>query len=319
MAGARWILRFGGSSTAAEGGTGIVLIKETGEAVAMSFKLDFSCTNNTAKYEAYLTGLVVAREMGIKCLRVIGDSNLVCQAKGEFALKEPSVAPYRAMAQMLEDSFENFDIQHSQRSDNHFSNALATLGARISFEGTTTKVTIIKKPVPAIQVLKEELFGQPLDQADWRSPIKEALLSPSNKEQLKCFKDYTLVAGELYRKFLGGVLARCLSLSKSSKRLREVHEKSYSFSSTISHYRHLQRLGYYWLDMENKLPTSKFSVKNVSTSPTMKNHMLCSPSTIGESHFLEYHIEGVLLDNRDEVYHLKRMATRYFVEGGVLF
>ena len=86
MAGARWILRFGGSSTAIEGGTGIVLIKETGEAVAMSFKLDFSCTNNTAKYEAYLTGLVVACEMGIKCLRVIGDSNLVvCQAKGEFA------------------------------------------------------------------------------------------------------------------------------------------------------------------------------------------------------------------------------------------
>ena len=52
----------------------------------MSFKLDFSCTNNMAKYEAYLTGLVVACEMGIKCLRVIGDSNLVvCQAKGEFA------------------------------------------------------------------------------------------------------------------------------------------------------------------------------------------------------------------------------------------
>ena len=60
----------------------------------MSFKLNFPCTNNTAEYEAYLTGLAVAREMGIKHLRVIGDSNLVvCQAKGEFALKEPSLAP----------------------------------------------------------------------------------------------------------------------------------------------------------------------------------------------------------------------------------
>ena len=85
----------------------------------MSFKLNFPCTNNIAEYEAYLTGLVVVREMGIKHLRVIGDSNLVvCQAKGEFALKEPSLAPYRAMAQMLEDSIEDFDIQHSQRSDN---------------------------------------------------------------------------------------------------------------------------------------------------------------------------------------------------------
>ena len=65
----------------------------------MPFKLNFTCTNNTVEYEAYLIGLAVAREIGIKCLRVIGDSNLVvCQAKGEFALKEPSLAPYRAMA-----------------------------------------------------------------------------------------------------------------------------------------------------------------------------------------------------------------------------
>ena len=80
----------------------------------MSFKLNFPCTNNTAEYEAYLRGLAVACEMGIKHLRVIRDSNLVvCQTKGEFALKEPSLAPYRAMAQMLEDSFDDFDIQHS--------------------------------------------------------------------------------------------------------------------------------------------------------------------------------------------------------------
>ena len=75
--GARWTLRFDGSSTTTEGGAGIVLIKEIGEAVAMSFKLNFTCTNNTVEYDAYLIGLAIAHEMGIKCLRVIGDSNLV--------------------------------------------------------------------------------------------------------------------------------------------------------------------------------------------------------------------------------------------------
>ena len=155
-----WILRFDGSPTATKGGVGIVQIKEAGEAVAMSFKLNFPCTNNTAEYEAYLKGLAVVREMGIKHLRVIGYSNLVvCQAKGKFTLKELSLAPYRAMAQMLEDSFEDFDIQNSQRSDNRFVDALATLGARISFEGTAIEVIIIKKPVLAIRVLKEEFFG----------------------------------------------------------------------------------------------------------------------------------------------------------------
>ena len=54
------------------------------------------------------------------------------------------------MAQMLEDSFEDFDIQHSQRFDNRFVDALATLGARISFEGIAIEVTIIKKRIPAI-------------------------------------------------------------------------------------------------------------------------------------------------------------------------
>ena len=72
---------------------------EEDKAVALVFKLEFPCSNNTAEYEAYLTGLVTALEIGIKHLRVMGDSNLVvCQTKGSFSLKEPSLVPYRAMA-----------------------------------------------------------------------------------------------------------------------------------------------------------------------------------------------------------------------------
>ena len=66
--GAAWTLHFDGSSTTSEGGAGIVLSKSIGEIVGMSFKLDFPCTNNMVEYEAYLMGLTVAREMGIKCL-----------------------------------------------------------------------------------------------------------------------------------------------------------------------------------------------------------------------------------------------------------
>ena len=134
-----WTLHFDGSSTTFEGGAGIVLSKSTSETMAMSFKLDFPCTNNMAEYEAYLTGLAVAREMGIKHPQVIRDSNLVvCQARGDFALKEPSLAPYRAMAQRLEDSFEEFNIEHSPRSNNRFADALAILGSKVSFERATT-------------------------------------------------------------------------------------------------------------------------------------------------------------------------------------
>ena len=96
----------------------------------MSFKLDFPYSNNMAEYEAYLTSLAVACEMGIKHLQVIGDSNLVVrQARGNFALKKLCLAPYRAMAQSLEDSFEEFNIEHSLRSNNRFADALDTLGS----------------------------------------------------------------------------------------------------------------------------------------------------------------------------------------------
>ena len=92
-------MKFDGSSTAQSGGLGVVLYHKEDEAVGLSFKLEFPCLNNTAEYEAYLTGLAMALEMGVKHLRVIGDSNLVvCQAKGSFSLKEPNLAPYRAMA-----------------------------------------------------------------------------------------------------------------------------------------------------------------------------------------------------------------------------
>ena len=253
----------------------------------MSFKLDFPCTNNMAEYETYLMGLAVARQMGIKHLQVIGDSNLVvCQARGDFTLKEPSLAPYRAMAQRLEDSFEEFNIEHSLRSDNRFADALATLGSKIIFEGATTDVTIVKRPIPVVQMLKEEFFDQPLGHTDWRSSIKEALLSSDEKDYLKVLKDYALMAGELYKKLPGGVLARCLSPGKSTKRLKEVHEKSCGPSSSISLYRRLQRLGYYWPEMENKLPLSKSNVLTAKILLIRWNHVQPLPPAIGMYPFL---------------------------------
>ena len=63
-----WTLKFDGSSTTTSAGADIVLYKDDGEAVTKSFKFDFPCSNNAAEYEAYLAGLAIAYEMGIKHL-----------------------------------------------------------------------------------------------------------------------------------------------------------------------------------------------------------------------------------------------------------
>ena len=95
----QWVMKFDGSSTAQSRGVGVVLYHKEDEVVAPSFKLEFPYSNNNAEYEAYLIGLATTLEIGVKHLRVMGDSNLVVfQAKGSFSLKEPNLAPYRAMA-----------------------------------------------------------------------------------------------------------------------------------------------------------------------------------------------------------------------------
>ena len=50
-------MKFDKSFTTQLGGVGVVLYHKENEAVALSFKLEFSCSNNTAEYEAYLIEL----------------------------------------------------------------------------------------------------------------------------------------------------------------------------------------------------------------------------------------------------------------------
>ena len=85
-------------------------------------------------------------EIGIKHLRVMGDSNLVvCQTKGSFSLKEPSLATYRAMAQKIKEKFSTFEIEHASKNENRFADALAALGSQIIFEGDSTRIKFSKR------------------------------------------------------------------------------------------------------------------------------------------------------------------------------
>ena len=85
-------------------------------------------------------------EIVIKHLRVMGDSNLVvCQTKGSFSLKEPSLATYRAMAQKIEEKFSTFEIEHASKNENRFADALAALGSQIIFEGDSTRIKVSKR------------------------------------------------------------------------------------------------------------------------------------------------------------------------------
>ena len=180
-------------------------------------------------------------------------------------------------------------------------------------------VTIYKKIEPIIELLKKEFEELFPDQENWRVLIKAKLMSPAVVADLREIKDYTLISGDLYRRLLGGVLARCISTEEAKEKLLEVHEKTCGDGGTISLYRRLQRLGYFWpsmnveaADLQSQCLTYQFHYNNEEVCVTFISIDWRTP-------FLEYLLEGILPPNPKDAYRLKSLALRYFVKGGTLF
>jgi hypothetical protein len=70
-------MSFDGSCSNSGSGVGIVLMSPINIVYPHAIRLEFSCTNNEAEYEALIQGMILAREMKIEHLIVIGDSELV--------------------------------------------------------------------------------------------------------------------------------------------------------------------------------------------------------------------------------------------------
>ena len=76
-------------------GIGLVLISPKKVIVEKSLRLDFSATNNEAKYETLLMGMAVTQRMGGKSIKFFSDSRLVVnQVKGEFKVKDERMQGY---------------------------------------------------------------------------------------------------------------------------------------------------------------------------------------------------------------------------------
>ena len=72
-----WTISFDGSLTLTSSGAGVVIISPTGEKLQYVIQLHFPMTNNVTEYEGLFARLRDAVAVGIKHLRVLGDSQLV--------------------------------------------------------------------------------------------------------------------------------------------------------------------------------------------------------------------------------------------------
>jgi ribonuclease HI len=73
----KWVACEDASSTRKYSAVGVVLKGPSGEECEVAIQLKFTITNNEAEYKAIITGMDMAKEMGVKNLEIRSDSYMV--------------------------------------------------------------------------------------------------------------------------------------------------------------------------------------------------------------------------------------------------
>ena len=108
-----WTMYFDGSSISVSVGVEIVIQSPNHSCWYFSLKLDFYCTNNQAKYEAFVIGFGVLHDLWKTHVLILGDSKLVInQLNGTFRCISCTLAPYHMVASYLDESFDSVTFKH---------------------------------------------------------------------------------------------------------------------------------------------------------------------------------------------------------------
>jgi len=126
----RITLRFDGGSRGNPGpaGVGVVLEADDATPVVAFGKFLGVATSNVAEYRGLIAGLEQAKKLGVKHLRVLGDSELVIkQLLGQYRVRNEALIPLFTRAMSLLKELPRTEIGHNRRHNNALADALANL------------------------------------------------------------------------------------------------------------------------------------------------------------------------------------------------
>ncbi|KAK8942837.1 hypothetical protein KSP39_PZI008806 [Platanthera zijinensis] len=239
-----WKVMVDGASGRHSLGAGVILESPQGVRIEQTVVVHFPITNNQAEYEAVIAGLRLARELGVHDVEVLTDSLVVAsQINGEFEARDPTLQRYLAKVKGVVGTFQTFSIRHVPREDNEQVDQLAKHGPRAG--GTITD--LFRPSIEEGELMEVE------QHPSWMDPFVTFLTTgeyPTGMDgrKLKYKSAYYLMRdGQLYRKTLSGMLARCVGEREVPKILEEVHSGecgSHSGSRTLEG--RIVRQGYFW-------------------------------------------------------------------------
>jgi ribonuclease HI len=125
-----WTVFCNGSWGTFEAGAAAVLIAPSKVKTCYVARLDFSCTNNIAEYEAFLLGLWKLKAMGIRRAVLKTDSQVISgHIDKSCKARDPKLEKYLDTVRRIEASFEGFFVKNIPRGENEHADLLAKSAA----------------------------------------------------------------------------------------------------------------------------------------------------------------------------------------------
>ncbi|XP_025670636.1 uncharacterized protein [Arachis hypogaea] len=225
-----WKLHVDGSSNSTYGGAGVILENQDGITIEQSVRYEFPVSNNQAEYEALLAGLSLAQEVGAKVLEVNTDSQVVSsQINGDYQTRDPLLQQYLAKVNELREGFEHVTIRHIPRERNARADLLSKLASTKPGHGNKSLIQEVVKTPSVSTTTSAHLTIS--NQGSWTYPILQYLLDgtlpPDPKEEKRIKREaanYTIVAGQLYKRGFSQPLLKCIEPENTEYILREIHE-----------------------------------------------------------------------------------------------
>ncbi|WKA13009.1 hypothetical protein VitviT2T_030346 [Vitis vinifera] len=189
--------------------------------VPLAFFDHHRLTNNVVEYEACITSLETALNLGVRQLEIHGDSNLVIQqTQGIWRTRDEKLKPYHAYLDLLVDRFEELRYIHLPRVENQFADALATLAFVIEIPtGVTVRPLLIEtRSAPTYCCLIGDIEDQ--DELPWCHDIYQFLscsaylesATVKDRRALRQLATRFVICGEsLYRRSPDCLLLLCLN------------------------------------------------------------------------------------------------------------
>jgi hypothetical protein len=193
-------------------------------------RLDFSCTNNIAEYEALLLGLCKLKAMGIRRAILKTDSQVISgHIDKSSKARDLKLEKYLDTVQRLEASFKGFSIKNIPRGENEHADLLAksaALGLPLPLE-----VFFETIKAPSVELMERAVLAiSPVHSEDWRTKIISFLqgyyLSDdevNNKRMEARTRPYVIIEGELYKQGVCSPLLKCLSRTEGQELMKEIH------------------------------------------------------------------------------------------------